>query len=83
MDGPTEGEAFTAGETWLTWAIRDFFSISAGGRWTTQWAAPVPGRTRLPDGRWTAYLSVQATHSSRTEGPAPLSPMSPLARPGL
>ncbi len=78
LDGPTEREAFTAGDTWLTWAMRDIFSISAGGRWTTQWPAPLPGRTSLPDGRWTAYLSVQATHSSRREGPAPVESDEPI-----
>lgn len=64
MDGPTEREAFTAGEFWITRAVRDVMWLSAGGRWTTRWPAPVLGRSGLPESQWVVYLSAQAAYRS-------------------
>jgi hypothetical protein len=69
MDGPFERQAFTAGEISLTRAFRDVLSVTAGGRWTTQWPPHVTGMTGLPDSQWVAYFSIHATHRSH-ERPA-------------
>lgn len=68
MNGSTEREAFSAGDAYLTRNIRDFLSITIGGRWTTQWPAPVTGRIGLPTSRWVAFISVQAAYSNRPAG---------------
>jgi hypothetical protein len=64
MNGPTARAAFTAGEFWLSRAVRDVFSVAVGGRWTTQWQPEAPGRTGLPSSQWVAYLSLRAAHRS-------------------
>ena len=65
MDGPTEREAFVAGDVWVAVAVRDYFATTLGGRWTTQWPAQVTGRAELPLSRWVVYVSFHAAHHSR------------------
>jgi hypothetical protein len=65
MNGPSEREAFTAGEMWATRTVRGVLMLTAGGRWTTQWPVQTSGLVGLPTSRWVAYLSIQAFYTSR------------------
>lgn len=83
MNGPSEQEAFTAGDVWATRAVGGFLLLTAGGRWTTQWPAPEAGRTGLPTSRWMAFFSIQASYSSRPSGSDRLGPIRPFTSPLL
>ncbi len=70
LDGPTEREAFAAGELSLTWVVREVLSLTAGGRWTALWPAQAPGQSGLPTSQWVALCAVEWTHRSRPQRPS-------------
>jgi hypothetical protein len=83
LNGTSEGESFTAGDLWLAWAFRNILTLTVGGRWTTQWPAPLAGRSALPTSRWVVYFSIQAGYSSEPREAQTIGSASPLARPLL
>jgi hypothetical protein len=78
MSGSAERQAFTAGEFWLNWALRQAILVTTGGRWTTTWPVPVTGSRGLPESQWTAYLSFRGVYRS---GDAPVA--RPAGIPGM